>query len=470
MGKRRTHIGRSGRDAAPQRPYVGDQGALSAPPAGKAATAFGMVALAVAFGLAIGFLVFLVMNLSGWLTTALWGGYLSGALGFAPFPLLVCMAGGLAIGIWTRFTGSAIEPLEQVLATFKRTGSYRVGAVKGTVSFLLPLVFGGSVGFEAGLTGIIAAACCWIRDRLKAAGLRAGAVADATISASLSAVFGTPLAGIVAGAESAPAGGGDLLDEADPAAFDMRRPAKIVLYTAAAFGAYAGVRLFSALFGASSGFPHFDPVATEGAGFLWALLALAAAYAMTWLYHGSSAAFSRLSARMDGSAAARIARPVVAGAIVGAFAIALPYVLFPGEEQSHMLMESWGLWPAAALMATGLLKAVATPLCINMGWVGGSFCPSIFAGAACGYALSALTGADPMLMVTVTVTAFLAGVTRKPLLTIAILLLCFPLESILWCGLAAVAGAYLPIPRKLLESGHHARMAGRPGADARRLG
>ena len=127
-----------------------------------------------------------------------------------------------------------------------------------------------------------------------------------------------------------------------------------------------------------------------------------------------------------------------------------PYVLFPGETQSHELMGTWQTWTVVALVGTGLLKAVATPMCIRMGWMGGSFFPSIFAGVACGYGIAALTGADSMLMVTVVTSAYLAGVTRKPLLSVAILALCFPLTGILWSGLAAVIGGALPVPRTWL--------------------
>ena len=155
---------------------------------------------------------------------------------------------------------------------------------------------------------------------------------------------------------------------------------------------------------------------------------------------------------MGDDALGTIAKPVIAGLLMGAAAMAFPLVLFPGEVQSEELMTTWTTWTALALIGTGVLKAAVTPMCIRMGWMGGSFFPSIFAGVACGYGLAAITGADPMLMVTVTATAFLAGVTRKPLLSVAILALCFPLTGILWSGLAAVVGGSLPIPRSWLES------------------
>lgn len=439
--------------AQDSRPYIGDAGRRPVGVADMATVAIGMVLLALAVGFVIGFLVFAVMNLSAWLTGLLWNGYLDSSLGVPFYPLVVCSVGGLVIGLWTYFSGSRIESLEVVMAEFKQTGSYDLGGVgKATVSFLLPLVFGGSVGFEAGLTGIITAGCCWIRDKLKRAGLRAADVADVTIAASLSAIFGAPFAGIVAGAESTPKDDGeDVLSEADVNDYNMRRPEKLVLYTAAAFGAFAGIHVFSALFGASAGFPRFDEISAEGAGYLWAVLALAGAYVLTLVYFASQSLFCNVGARLGNEMLGTIVKPLIAGVVMGAFAMAFPYVMFSGEEQCHDLMASWPAWTGFALVATGLLKAFVTPMCINMGWVGGNFCPSIFAGAALGLGMAALTGADPVLMITVVVTAFLAGVLRKPVLAIAVLLLCFPANGIVWMGIAGIVGAYLPIPRFLLQ-------------------
>ncbi len=437
------------------RPYVGDAGRAPQGAIDVATVTIGMVALALAVGFVVGFAVFCVMNLSTWLTELLWNGA-GGALNVPVFPLIVCTLGGAIIGIWTWWSADRVRPLEDVMAEFKATGSYRTnGVAKPVISFLLPLVFGGSVGFEAGLTGLITAGCCWIRDKLKAAGLRAGAVGDVTIAASMTAIFGTPLAGIVAGAESAPADGNDVLEEPDVNDYNMRRGAKIVLYTAAAFGAFAGIAVFSHVFGASHGLPRFGAITASYAELLWVVPCIALAYLMALLFHGSSRFFKDVATRFASGGSSTdlpsvVIPPVIAGVVMGAIACFLPYVLFPGEAQSEELMVGWSAWGAAALLGTGLLKAVVTPMCLNMGWMGGVFFPSIFAGVSAGFGLAAITGADPMLMVTVTTTAFLAGVVRKPLLVLAILFLCFPVEGVLWMGLAAVIGAALPLPRILV--------------------
>ena len=161
----------------------------------------GMVVLALGCGFAVGVVVSLLLRATTAVTDLVW----KGAASLFPVPwfaLLACTVGGLVIGLWTWWSAERVHSLEEVMGEFRRTGSFRTrGLLRPTVSFLLPLAFGGSVGFEAGLTGIITSACCWVRDRLKAAGLRVAVVADVTIAACVSAIFATPLAGIVCGVE-----------------------------------------------------------------------------------------------------------------------------------------------------------------------------------------------------------------------------------------------------------------------------
>lgn len=433
---------------ADPRPYVGDAGRSYEGQADKLTSWAAMVLLALFTGFVIGFVVYLLMNLSTWLTKLIWVG-VGERFGIPGFSLLCCTLGGLVIGLWTHLTHNSIDDLGTVMGEFSKTGSYRLENPAATaVSFLLPLAFGGSIGFEAGLTGIITAGCCWIRDKLKLAGLRAAGIADVTLAASLSAIFGTPLAGLIGGYQSE--GRRTLQTELGHVDdYNLRREVKTVLYLSAAMGAFAGIVAFTKIFGGSSGLPRFSSIAADGIDLLWAIPALLGAYVLLVMFNVTEMLCERFSPRLEATALGEVASPLVAGVILGALALVLPLLLFPGEEQSHELMETWTDMSAAALLATGLLKACVTPMCIKMGWKGGDLFPCIFAGVSTGYGLAALTGADPMLMVTVTTAAFLAGVTRKPALALGILALCFPLDGVLWMGIAAVLGSLLPIPRML---------------------
>lgn len=427
------------------RPYVRDAARTERGAFEEAAVSAAMVALFLAAGFVVGFSVWAVLSLSNWLVSLLWGTFgAKGVEGFAApwFPLVACTLGGLVIGVWTHFFRGAPASLEAVMASFKKTGTYRVdGTGRSVVGFLLPIVFGGSVGPEAGLTGLIVSACCQIRDLLKRAGLRAGAIGDATLAASIAALFGTPLAGIVAGVESMPD------EEPDPDKYELRRSAKAVLYLGAAFGALGGVLAFSALFGGSSGLPRLAEPAMGALDPVWFVPCIALGYALALVFEGSGALFSRLSQRAGNAPFAVIAKPVVAGLVMGGIAVVFPNVLFSGEAQTHELVSNWAGLGAFALLATGVLKSAITPMCLSMGWNGGHFFPCIYSGVSCGFGIALLAGIDPTFAAGVVTTSYIACTTCKPLLSAGILLLCFPLHGMLWCGLAAIVGALLPLPR-----------------------
>ena len=432
------------------KPYVGDLGQPLDTAVQKAEVGFGMVALAIAVGFVIGLVVWAVFWASSALTELLWINSrtsLENALskaGIASWwlPVAFCGIGGLVIGLWTRFFGGQAESLENVMASVKTTGGYQLehpGA--SIVGFLLPLVFGGSIGPEAGLTGIIAAACTRIGNSHKAAGIRVKHITDVTVSAALSAVFASPFVGVVAAAE-------DSMPALDPSNYEFRRKIKLVLYTASALGAIIGIALFTSVFGKESGVPHFDGV-TPGANKLWwALPCILFGYLAVLIYHTASTGFAKLDTRLGDHP---IVKPFAAGLILGILAVPLPYVLFPGEAQSFELMRNWASVSGTVLIATGLLKCAVTPLCINFGWRGGHFFPVIFAGIALGYGVASVGGFEPMFCVAITTATLVAGVQRKALVAIAMLLLCFPVQSIPWIGIACLVGASLPLPDGLMK-------------------
>lgn len=420
------------------KPFVGDFGEPIEGAGRVASASISLVVLACLIGFAVGVVVWGALMLSSLLVRLLWHD-LPAALPFdAPWlPLVVCPIGGLIIGLWTRSFHNAPASLETVMGEVRATGGYRMhGVLSSIVSFLLPLTFGGSIGPEAGLTGIIAAACTWIGRTLKRAGLKVKAVADLTLSATLSAVFATPLLGIVINAEERP-------NIPSPDDYTFRRPAKLLLYTAAAFGAFGGAAFITGIVGSGAGLPRFPSIEAQGIEYLWVLPLALVGWALGLLFHASNRAFGSVAKRARKES---IALPIVAGFLLGAVAIVLPDVLFSGEEQCNEIMGQWGSIGAGILLATGAFKVVATPLCLNFGWRGGNFFPCIFAGVSFGYGIAMLIGIDPMLCVVSVTTALVAGMTRKPLLTLALLIMCFPIDGILVSGIAAVIGAMIPLP------------------------
>lgn len=366
-----------------------------------------------------------------------------GPFGFVPFPLIVCVLGGLLIGLYSKHTGIEPEDLNVVMAKVKETGRYDYSHIgKLSLAALLPLLFGGSVGPEAGLTGVIAGLCTWVGDRMRRFGSDFRALTIAGTQAALTAVFTAPLYGFVA----------PLSGTADGArgeeGITLPKAQKAVVYLCAIAGALSAFLVLGQLFGESSGLPRFDAVEV-GSYELALLLPLAlAGMACGWVFHAVNKGTLSLSEAMGNRP---VAKAVLAGIILAVCGMALPFTMFAGESQAHYLMEGYSAIPAVALIATGFVKCALTPTCLNLGWHGGHFFPVIFSGVSLGYGFALLTGAAPAFCVAVCTSALMGAVMRQPIMAALLLMLCFPLKGVVVMLVAAVIGAAIPLP-KVIQS------------------
>lgn len=357
------------------------------------------------------------------------------------WPLLVCPLGGVAIGLFERRFGPYPESLKTVMAQVKETGRYDYGHLGASAGgALLPLLFGGSVGPEAGLTGVIAGLCTWVGDRLKFLGREFRELSSVGTAAVLSAVFGAPLFGM-----AAPLVGS--CDEVEPGAkIEVPRTTKIIVYSLAVAGAFGVMVLMRGLFGGGSGLPHFTEM-SAGRLELALLVPLALAGAVVGLlYH----AFDGLAARAAARAGDRpVLKAVLAGLVLGALGSFSPFVMFAGETQTETLAQMWGTLGVGFLLATAVLKVFATPLCLHFGWRGGHFFPTIFAGVCLGYAFAALTGADPVSCLSICCAALVGAVMRQPVMAVLLLFLLFPVRAFVLMMFAAIIGSALASLLKL---------------------
>ena len=116
---------------------------------------------------------------------------------FKFYPIIVCTAGGIILGIWQKLTNAVPDELDEVMKKVKKDKFYPYNKVLLLcISALLPLVFGGSLGPEAGLTGVIVGLCYWAGSHMKDAKSKIPELMQIGISATLSAVFYAPLFGL----------------------------------------------------------------------------------------------------------------------------------------------------------------------------------------------------------------------------------------------------------------------------------
>ena len=135
----------------------------------KTANQLKMVLLTLLLGLAAGTVVWGFLKAVNLGTALLWQ-VIPGRTGLSVFPLVFCPLGGLAIGLLHRRFGDYPDELMTVVGKIRRekhVDYHPMGVM--LLCALLPLIFGGSVGPEAGLTGLIAALCYWVGDNVKLA-------------------------------------------------------------------------------------------------------------------------------------------------------------------------------------------------------------------------------------------------------------------------------------------------------------
>lgn len=122
-------------------------------------------------------------------------------------------------------------------------------------------------------------------------------------------------------------------------------------------------------------------------------------------------------------ARAALARPVVAGFLVGLMGLWLPQVMGAGYSAIDNALRDQFIWQT--LLALGILKMIATLLCFSAETPGGMFAPTLFSGAMIGGGIGAIaqlywpfpmssTGA----YVLVGMGTFFAGVFRAPMTAI----------------------------------------------------
>ncbi len=397
-------------------------------------------------------------------------------LGISYLPLILCIVGGLLVGLCQKRYEGIPEDMMGVMARVKQDGGYDTGKVKsGALCAIVPLIFGGSIGPEAGLVGVIAGLCTGIGGKLRFLGDEFREFAAAGTVASMSAIFGAPLFAIAAPLENAEEKEG----EGERTRFP--KPVRVFSYVLAAVGAFGIFFVLNAFTGGGAGLPRFEGIAWGDGELMAAVVALVLGAVAGWLFHAGERGTHALSHRMGSKP---VLKAVLAGAVLGLCGTFLPLTMFSGEHQIHELMDLWASWGAPAfgpeaggpavivpvgigliLLVTGFVKVLLTPLCVNFGWRGGHFFPVIFAGVALGYGCAFLMGVDPVLAAAAGAGAVVGGVMRKPVLATLLLFLCFPLSAAPVMLVAAFISSKVPLPKSWLAQDLPAACEGGEGED-----
>lgn len=140
-------------------------------------------------GAVVSLIVWLFLKLMNYGIHLLWN-VVPSNIDFKFYTLIVCTVGGIVLGIWQKYTNAIPDELDEVMKKVKKDKFYPYNRVLFLcVSALLPLVFGGSIGPEAGLTGVIVGLCYWAGSHMKDAKSKIPELMEVGISATLMQFF-----------------------------------------------------------------------------------------------------------------------------------------------------------------------------------------------------------------------------------------------------------------------------------------
>ncbi|WP_334328637.1 chloride channel protein [Companilactobacillus sp. HBUAS59699] len=331
------------------------------------------------------------------------------------YPLIICSIGGLIIGFLQRKNGNYPKTMAQVLGEYKTTGKIKyTNEVRKNFFHAIPvLAFGGSIGPEASLSGILGGMINWVGDRMKMSLERREELVDMGIGAILSTVFYAPFAGI-----------GRAFDK--PTRDFIVKGRKIFVYTVTTISGVIGFFLVNKLFPHESSFGiHFrDNINWTWQGFALIPLAIIVGAMFGKLFNF----LGQLSNRITENNRKTVLWAIIGGLIIGIAGVISPYFLFSGEIQLLSFSKEAVSQSAWFLIFIGLGKAFITNFCFSLGWRGGMIFPAIFSSAAIGFALSAILPFTPAILVSATIAASLTYIMRQPGVVAGLLLLLLPIE------------------------------------------
>ncbi len=311
----------------------------------------------------------------------------------------IALIGGVLVGLSRRFADTHPDkPLGVELQEGQGKLNYR-HVPSMTLTGLISLVFGGSVGPEAPLIHLVGGAAGWIAERVQATAREALQITFSAICGALGIFFGSPFGGAIFVVELSRQGGRALMALVLPAMVGATLGFSVffvitesVIGGLITFPDYAGVTVFDLLISV----PLACVGATIGVLFLYSI-------------KQGYTVYRPLAQRP-------IIRGLIGGVVLATFGVFSPLLLFSGEAEFHSLQAQVSELGVLMLLALAGAKILVTASCLGAGYRGGTIFPAIFAGGCVGLAFSELLPfIPPGVAVAVLATAVSTVILKAPL-------------------------------------------------------
>lgn len=360
--------------------------------------------------------------------------YVPGLINFKYYTLVLCLSGGLLIGLWKHKFGQRPEELITVINKVKKDHRYSYNNIfSSIVSSLLPLIFGASVGPEAGLIGIIAGLYTWIGDKIKIFNNEVDELAKIGITATLGTIFVSPIFGFV-----------EPIENEDN--IELPKTSKNIQYFVAILSSFGIFILLNHLTNNNMGLHSIGTATLTNLNYLYIILLMFIGVILAYLYFVSSKIIKVLFKNLIDNI---ILKCVIGGLLLGIIGTLLPLSMFSGEEQIYLLLENGAEISLIIIILTSIMKILLTNICIESGLKGGHFFPMIFSGIAMGYAMGIVLHMDPIISMSIVTASFMANILKKPLAVVLLLMIIFPMNLMPLILAAAVISSLFKTPEVL---------------------
>ncbi len=399
-----------------------------------------IVAFALITGFVIGALVWLYLKASNVGITLIWD-IIAVHFPTAVYTIIVCLIGGLIIGLFHRKFGDQYpENMGTSVrkALNERSYPYRDLPI-AMASALLPILFGGAVGPEAGLVCLLLSLCFWAREEFGMARQNMQAYMDNDPNLGGGRIFGKLLK--------------DMFSHPGRVVYDKgkiewTRALQVVCGIAAGLGGLFVYVLFNIVMGRAFTLPHISGGAVYGKDRLLMILLIVVGIAAGYLYlilrKFVSKIFDKLKERN-----LQILNALLGGLILALIGTYFPVTMFSGCTDIQSLQYSELAAFPYLMIAIGVLKLLLTNVCIESGWRGGHFFPLLFAGLSIGYGFAGILGTNDILSVVVVTGALLGTVLQQPFGALVLSAMFFPMRGLGWMVIATFAAGCIPLPETL---------------------
>jgi H+/Cl- antiporter ClcA len=346
------------------------------------------------------------------------------------FTLVICLLGGLLVGLLVRGFGDHTGIFAELMQEFGKTGRFDYRNAPGiVVTAFVSLLSGASLGPEAPLADASGGLGTWLSDRLKLGAPETRTLGFSGVSGMLAAFVTSPVGGAMLGLESA---------QGSAVGTTLYLRTLFPSLVASAVATVAFVALSGKFFGSLYTFPQYEP------RFLDLLRAVPLGLIGGLVGIVFFLVLRRLQALMRPLRNHPIPRGLIGGLGLGIAGALLPLTLFSGEVQTQDIINQAAQLGALLLVVLAVVKLLITCLGLATGWKGGYIFPIMFIGAALGLAASDLfPDISPAVAVAATMGGAMVATMRAPLFSILFTLVLTERQTAPVTAIAVVAAALL---------------------------